>query len=228
MNKPIFVTGVERSGSTIIAKIFELCGAHTGNISTMSENIGLKLLMNNFLVDSKSSNLYPDTKLQYIPPDFRDKVYDILEAEGYKDGSWMCKSSLMPQMWPTWFYAYPNARWVIVRRRTGDIIESCMKTGYMTMFKNPSNLKLIKAKTEAEGWLWWVHQYEKSFVEMIEAGVNCKIVWPERMVTGDYQQIYETLDWLGLEWNPKIVQIIDPMLNKSRRKLQWHEQPQTK
>ena len=53
---------------------------------------------------------------------------------------------------------------------------------------------------------------------MIEAGVNCRIIWPERMVSGDYQQIYETLEWLGLQWSTKIVEIIDPMLIKSRRK----------
>ena len=51
---------------------------------------------------------------------------------------------------------------------------------------------------------------------MIEAGLNCRIIWPERMVTGDYQQIYETIEWLGLRWNNAIPSIIDPLLNKSR------------
>jgi hypothetical protein len=125
-------------------------------------------------------------------------------------------------MWPIWNYAYPNAKWLIVRRRTGDVIESCVKTAYMLTFKSQENLDAVGAKDEREGWKWWVHQYENKFREMIEAGVNCKIIWPERMVTGDYQQVYEMLDWLGMEWNSNIVATIDPMLIKSRRKEQWH------
>jgi hypothetical protein len=221
MNQPIFVTGVERSGSSLIARIFSICGAFTGSVSTMYENYGMTLLMDKFL-EKRNNVLYPDIKDLSIPLDWRDRVQDILKKEGYTDGPWMCKSSKLAQMWPVWNYAYPNARWIIVRRRTGDIVESCVKTGYMKKFKEEGNLKSINAATEEDGWKWWVHQYEKRFVTMIESGVNCRIVWPERMVTGDYQQIYETLDWLGLEWNSKIVETIDPMLNKSRRKEKWH------
>jgi hypothetical protein len=221
MNRPIFITAVERSGSTMIARIFDICGVHVGNVSTMYENIGFKLLMDDF-IGNNHEGLFPDIKLQSIPAWWKDEVLEILRNEGYADGAWLCKSPKMAQMWTTWHYAFPNARWIIVRRRTGDIIESCVKTGYMMLFKNPANLKKVGVSTEQEGWKWWVHQYEKRFVEMIEAGVNCRIVWPERMVTGDYQQIYETLEWLGLKWNSKIVETIDPMLIKSRRKEQWH------
>jgi hypothetical protein len=222
MNQPIFVTGVERSGSSIIAKIFAMCGVHVGTVSTMYENFGMNLLMDGFLDPLKGNQLFPDIKDLSIPLDWNDQVLEILKEEGYKDGKWMCKNSKLGQMWPVWNYAFPNARWIIVRRRTGDIVESCIKTGYMTMFKEPSNLKQVGAKDETEGWKWWVHQYEKRFVTMIEAGVNCRVVWPERMVSRDYQQINETLEWLGLVWNDKIIEIIDPMLIKSRRKTQWH------
>jgi len=221
MNQPIFVTGVERSGSTLIAKIFDICGVFIGTSSTMYENYAMTLAMDQFLCTRKNG-LFPDLKNLNIPMDWQEKIQKTLKVEGYKDGPWLCKSSKLGQMWPVWNYAYPNARWIIVRRRTGDIIESCVKTGYMTMFKDMSNQKLVGVTTEEDGWKWWVHQYERRFVTMIEAGVNCRIVWPERMVVGDYQQIYETLDWLGLQWDSKIVETIDPMLIKSRRKGKWH------
>ena len=105
---------------------------------------------------------------------------------------------------------------LIVRRRTGDVIQSCIKTGYMRIFKDPVIRSEFLFETEAEAWLWWVHEYEKRFVAMIESGLNCRIIWPERMVTGDYKQIYETIEWLGLKWNNNIPRIIDPLLNKSR------------
>jgi hypothetical protein len=222
MNQPIFITGVERSGSTLIAKIMDLCQVHVGQVSTMYENIGIDLLMKDYLFGNKHGKLFTETKSLKIPIKWNEMIMHTLQADGYKDGPWLCKSSKMTQMWPVWHYAFPNARWIIVRRRTGDIIQSCMKTGYMKLFKDPVNLKEIKVTTEEEGWRWLVKQYEKKFVEMIEAGVNCKQVWPERMVYGDYQQVYETLEWLGLKWNSKIVETIDPMLIKSRRKEQWH------
>jgi hypothetical protein len=130
----------------------------------------------------------------------------------------MYKSSRASLLWPIWNHTFPNAKWVIVRRRTGDIIESCVKTGYMTAFKDPH----IQAKTgvtcEEDGWLWMVHQYEDKFVEMIENGVNCKQVWPERMVSGDYRQMYETLDWVGLPWKTQVLTLADELLNTSRKK----------
>lgn len=223
MNQPIFVTGIERSGSTLIAKILDICGVFKGATSTMYENIEIRELCSKYLMYNTNGELMTNTEKLTIPINWRQKIDEILNGcECYKDGPWMFKSSLIAQMWPVWHYAYPNARWVIVRRKTSDIIQSCVKTGYMKVFKNPINLEKINLTTEEEGWKWWVHQYEDKFVEIIKAGVNCKIIWPERMVSGDYQQVYETLDWLGLPWSSKIVETIDPLLIKSRRKEKWH------
>lgn len=88
----------------------------------------------------------------------------------------------------------------------------------MRAFNNEANREEVGAKTEDEGWLWWVHQHEQRFREMIDEGVNVKIVWPERMVQGDYKQMYETIDWLGLEWNSKALSFVDPLLWKARQK----------
>jgi len=184
----------------------------------MCENIKLGFLIRHSGVQTYSSCPVPETKDLIFPEKWEDKVRDSLKEEGYKDGPWMFKSSLITTTWPMWHKAFPNAKWIIVRRKTPDIIHSCMKTGYMTMFKNKNNLDKIGKATTEEGWQWLIHEYEKKFVEMIQAGVNCKQVWPERMVTGDYQQVYEVLEWVGLPWNDKIVETIDPLLNKSRRK----------
>jgi len=48
--------------------------------------------------------------------------------------------------------------------------------------------------------------------------LNVKIVWPERMVNGDYQQIYEAVEWAGLQWNSDAPAIIDPKFWKVRRR----------
>jgi len=88
----------------------------------------------------------------------------------------------------------------------------------MNAFANRQNRDAVNAATEQDGWLWWVHQHEQRFVEMIEAGVNVKQVWPERMVSRDYGQTEEMLKWLGLEWTDDIFGFIEPKLWKVRQK----------
>ena len=202
---PIFVTGAERSGSSIIARIFSICGAWTGGCDNMMRNKQLKKLVDDYYTviekDVKGQNPLPDTQKLFIPTEWRDGVERIKNNE-YK--VWLYKDSRLCQTWPIWHHAFPEARWIIVRRRTGDIITSCMKTYFMNEYD------------DEEGWKAWVKYHEQRFVEMIDAGVNCKVIWPERMVQGDYRQIYEMLEWCGLRWRSEIVKQIDPLFEKSR------------
>jgi hypothetical protein len=130
----------------------------------------------------------------------------------------MYKGAKMCLTWPIWHYAFPDAKWIIVRRRTGDIVDSCIKTGFMRAFSREIFRKAVGVDNERDGWLWWVHQHEKRFIEMINEGINIKIIWPERMVQGDYSQIMEMIDWLGLKWNSEVLSFIDPKLWKARRR----------
>jgi hypothetical protein len=223
-NIPIFITGAQRSGTTIIAKIIGMCDVFTGDISEMMENGSIKELNTIYIggvlgTDERGQFPLPDTKELLIPMNWKKRIHDILVEEGYdKNKIWMFKSHAICQLWPIWNHAYPNAKWIIVRRRTGDIIYSCMKTAYMNAFKDKVIQKAVGANNEQEGWLWWVRQHEKLFVEMIEAGLNCKVIWPERMVNGDYSQIFEMLEWLDLKWNDSIISTIDPLLWNSKQK----------
>lgn len=224
---PILITGAARSGAGMIAGLFHECGAFGGEMSNkkgLYENDRIReLLVKPYMrrcnADEKGQYPLPDLGENItIPVNFRRMIEKTMVDEGYKGGEWMYKDARIALMWPVWHFAFPNAKWIIVRRRTGDIIQSCNKTGYMTAFKQDSIRQTLGVNSEEEGWLWWVHEYEKRFVEMITEGVNCKILWPERMVHGDYKQMYETLDWLGLEWKTEVLTFIDPLLWGSRKK----------
>ena len=210
---PILVTGIPRSGTSIVAAVVQQCDVFIGNIlkrgmyenHAVRDNI-MKPYFERMGKDPRGQFPLPETKHLIMPADWREKVEKLMTAQGYSEGAWMYKSTTMGLIWPVWHNAFPNAKWIIVRRRTGDVIQSCLKTGYM------------RAYTDGEGWRGWVHEYEKRFVEMIEAGVNCKVIWPERMVTGDYQQMKEALEWLGLQWFDGIKDFVDPLLWASRKK----------
>ena len=93
-----------------------------------------------------------------------------------------------------------------------------MKTGFMTEFAHTNTLKELGLKNEKDGWNWWVEQYKEKFVEILNNGINVKVVWPEKMVNGDYSEIKDAIEWLGLEWNGVVVaDFIEPKLWKSRQ-----------
>jgi hypothetical protein len=219
---PIFVTGAERSGRTIIAKILKLSGAFSGVTNSMYENIQIKKLMAEY---HKSINADPDC--QYPLPqkediypllNFKESVFEILEIDNY-DGKtpWMYKSSNLCQLWQLWNQAYPNAKWIIVRRKPSDIAYSCLRTTYMCGFSSVDRQKEIGVVNETAAWLWWVKQHERMFQEMVVAGLNIKVIWPEDLVDGNYESIKEILDWAGLPFDEEMIRKeIDPMLWKSR------------
>lgn len=230
MKNPILITGAARSGTSMVAGVINTCGAFGGNMSGpngynqkgMFENAYIrnqivKPYLKNIGVDSKGQYPLPDINTLPIPKDWRQRIEQVMHTEGYNKGAWMYKGAKMCLMWPVWQYAFPDAKWVIVRRRTGDILNSCLKTGFMTAFAHPNNQHAVGAEDEKEGWLWWVHQHEQRFIEMMTEGMNIKVVWPERMVDGDYSQMQEMIDWLGLEWSEDVYSFIEPKLWKARK-----------
>lgn len=208
--QPILITGAKRSGSTFIARILSMCGAFGGTCNNMYENTAIHSLHYEML---QPESIIPKTDDIRIPFNWVELIELELEQEGWdKQTKYFVKNSLLALYWPVWDYAFPDAKWIIVRRRTGDVIQSCLKTGYLKTFKNPEVLKTLNVDNEKEAWLWKIRQYEQKFVEMIQAGLNCRIIWPDRMADGNFLQIIETVDWLGLKWNKKIPSVIYPLI----------------
>ena len=232
MIAPILITGCARSGTSMVAGIINMCGAFGGEMSGPNANNAKGMFENskirNNIVKEYYRSIHVDALGQYplpnistlpIPIDWKQRVEGIMISDGYLAGPWMYKGAKLCQHWPVWHYAFPTAKYVIVRRKTPDIINSCLRTGFMQAFSSRSNCKKVGAANEYDGWLWWVHQHEERFVEMIQAGLNCKVVWPERMVEGDYSQMKELIEWLGLEWDShKVLDFIEPKLWKARKK----------
>ena len=149
----------------------------------------------------------PETEHLSIPVNWKETVHDVMKKEGYKDGPWFYKGAKACLIWPVWNFAFPNAKWIIVRRRSADIATSCLNTAFM------------RAYPDYEGWIEWIRFHEKKFVEMIEAGLNVKIVWPERVIQGNYEQFYEVIEWAGLKWKSKeVIDFIEPKLWKAKQK----------
>lgn len=213
---PIFITGVERSGCSLVARVISMSGfCFTGYMNGMYENWRLKKYLRNIPLSMENNSPYPETLS--TPANFMNDVSSILLQQGYKGNkSWMYKDSLMTPTWKMWHNAFPDAKWIIVHRDTPSIVNSCMKTTYMTLMKDPDNLKVIGVETPEAGWEWWIKKYKETWLEMMGSGIDCKIVRPDKMANGNYSQMMEMMDWLRLPWNEKIVETINPLMNRRK------------
>lgn len=209
----ILITGVERSGSTLISRVLQMCDANAGQTNKMRENVSLRSLTQNYLNSVSNGCFMPDLSTLEMPTNWSETVEHKLQGQKIPESMpFLFKYSGITQMWPVWTNTYPDAKWIIVRRRTGDILNSLAETAYMTRFKIKKNQQLVGAENEKEAWLWWVHQYEDLFRDMIESSINHRIVWPERMRDGDFEQIKEVVDWCGLQWNEDVVNTMKTLL----------------
>ena len=233
MKQPILITGAARSGTSMVAGCIELAGAFGGitsppnrnNAKGMFENIYIrnnvvKPYLRSIGADSKCQFPLPDVDNTPLPSDWKERIEINIIHQGYDgSGEWYYKGAKMCLMWKLWKKAYPNAKWLIVRRNTEDIVASCMKTGFMTAFANSHNQRKVGVQSEEAGWRWWVDQHLKQFDAMLaDEELNVRMISPEKMLLGDYSEMYEVLPWLGLEWNPEIVNFIEPKLWKTRKK----------
>ncbi len=218
---PILITGIERSGGALISRIVSIAGAFSGKVTGRYENIAINKLVRGMYseiglsVDNQYPLPSPELNMDYC---LREEIKGVMLREGYNNGEWFYKNAAICQTWKTWSKEFPNARWIIVRRKPTEIINSCLLTAYMHSYTSAEIQSKIGAENAKNAWMWWINQHEEYFKGIVLSGVNYMEVWPDRMVRGDYKQIYEMLEWLGLQWTPRIVNEIDPLLNKARKK----------
>lgn len=218
--RPILITGAARSGTSMVAGVIDLCGAFGGTTSPpninnrrgMFENAYIK----NNIVKPYLRSIGCDPMGQRPLPSLsqvlsatheqalrlRNSVVEVLKREGLPEGaSWYYKCAKMCLVWYLWNRAFPEAQWIIVRRDDEDIINSCMKTGFM------------RAYNKTEGWRLWVAEHKRRFHEMKAAGLDVREVRPEKMVNGDFTEMMHVVDELGLKWNEEeAIAFITPAL----------------
>lgn len=219
MNSPILITGAARSGTSMTAGIISICGAFGGQMSGPNKNNKKGMYENNRIrqtivkpylkgmgCDQLGQKPLPSTRQifdvsQEQADKWRDKVLAVFFEEGYKDGPYFYKGAKMCLSWLLWHMAFPEAKWIIVRRDRNDIARSCMQTSFMRAYR------------DVVGWLRWVEEHEKRFDQMKIAGLNIREVWPSKIINGDLSEIMEVVCWADLKFNEALVKsFVEPEL----------------
>lgn len=231
MKDPILITGCARSGTSMTAGIINICGAFGGKLAgpnsnnkrgmfenTEVRNGIVKPFLRSINADPLGQDPLPNqgrvvsfSKDAKFVSKFGDKIRNIIKRDEYTEGQWFYKGAKICLMWQIWNEAFPRAKWIIVRREKKDIVNSCLKTGFM------------KAFNKSEGWENWVDFHLDRFSEMLLfLDTRCFEIWPQQMIEGDLSSIrYCIQDFLGLQWNEKeVLNFISPALWSNVRRME--------
>jgi len=196
----IFVTGCARSGTTLITRMLEACGADLGNCGGLAEHMPFKnRVLKPYLrkngADCMGQSPLPDWEnLLPYPELYGDTMRYAGDADVIKD----VKTVLI---WPRMVEAFPDAKWLIVYRHPDKIAESCMRTKFM--------MKLHSH----EAWKEWAEHYHSCCDELRKVADTRTVVTSE--VIADVTALKEAVEWLGFEFDAKKVK-------KCIRKDKWH------
>ena len=219
MMDPILIIGAARSGTSLVAGSVHACGAFGGQMVNanpanpkgyfenrrLRERV-LKPLLRGLKGDVRAQKPLPEMRLVHSVARtkgklFRAAVIGQMRQQGYREGPWFYKCPKSAHVWPIWHAAFPDARWVIVRRADEQIIDSCIKTRFM------------RGYSTREGWQSWVDAHKTRFQEIIDSGLKHFEIWPESIVSGDLEQIKALIAWLELDWNEAgVLDFVSPAL----------------
>jgi len=201
-DRPVIVTGCARSGTSLIAGIFHACGAWMGKVTGPTrwnkkgqfENEAIrdcltKPYLKSLGCDPMGQDPLPGAYAVLVEPNWRSRVIKTIKSEGYNGaGIWAFKGAKACLMWPVWYSAFPEARWVIVRRDDEKIIDSCMKTSFM------------KKRNTRESWQEWIDHHKICFQQLYESDAYVYEVWSKDLVE-DPIRAKPLVEIVGLHWD---------------------------
>jgi hypothetical protein len=223
INNPILITGAARSGTSVTAGVVHICGAWGGlmadpndyNLKGYYENLELGELIKSFLKQCAVDPLgqWPLPHTQHIVDEISEeavlaqidtRIRTILLDQGYSPtGPWMLKQAKLLLIWPVFAALFPAAKWVLVRRDSEKICDSCLHAPFMSRFK------------DRNGWKMWLDIHLQKLSEIQSSVKNVFEFWPDRAMGDDLDELRSLIQFCGLPFKKNHVKkFIDPGL--------WH------
>ncbi len=142
------------------------------------------------------------------------KILGIIESDGYaQNRRWMFKDAKLTLLWPTFYQAFPQADFIIVRRNANSIINSCLDTDFMRQHSSQESF-----------WEQFVANYMRRMDYLKYSTANWHEIWVDDALDGDLSALRALATALGLDYVESAVSsIIDPTLATHRR----HNSPET-
>jgi len=208
---PVLVTGIPRSGTSMVAGTLAQCGAWTGTtVEGFYEHADLREHVVKFILKGLGADPLGVKKLPDVPATaelkhLADYVRTTINNDGYKGERWMYKGCKMALLWPFFTKAFPEAQWVVVRRPHEEIVQSCLRTPFMNQHS-----------TDHDFWEEWCAEYEWRLTGLILTSPRTIVVTCSKWST-DADYVEDIVTRLGLTYDEARVKAwINP--DKLRRK----------
>lgn len=169
----IFVTGAARSGTTLITRMLEVCGADLGQVGMLAENMRFKNLylkpyLKSIGADPMGIDPLPDPDGDFPPLAYETEVGLI-------------KDPKLALIWP----ALPSdAKWVFVYRDPVKVAESCLRTPF------------LGDRFTLDEWADWAEDYQERC-----ASIPNSMTIRTQDVIEDVSALEDIVEWLELDFN---------------------------
>lgn len=194
----ILITGCARSGTSMVAGVLHASGLDFGRPLYMKRHsyqprgfyehkgvreLVVKPLLRQLGADPRGQNPLPARHIIALDgkaAKFAKRVRrELGKAQAYKDAKILL-------IWPFFHGAFPNARWVLVRRDAKAIARSCLRT------------KFMRRRTYYQSWLDWVEEHEERMADLKAAGADVFEIWPDPSEPESFRGL---LEFCGLEFD---------------------------
>ena len=213
-NSPIFILGLPRSGTSMIAGSLGICGAWTGSTvrgspenpkgffehTIIREHVTKKILA--FLkCDPLGVKKLPPVDIQFEAPRLAETIQEILERDGYQhDMPWLYKDAKLTLLWPTFKRAFPNATWLVVRRDEEGFINSCLRTRFMKQHS-----------LDHDFWKKFAEEYQVRINALKDSGANVLEISSPEVISGNFEHLKKIVSQLGLTYREnEVKEFISP------------------
>lgn len=204
MNRPIFVTGPPRSGTSMISGLLEKHGVWTGrhkisqsklkdtNPKGVFENLDLKEITKQQMRQVGVNQMpfppiFNGDKLENDPY-LRKRVFDIVGDQE----SWLFKEPRLVKVNEVWQWSFPEAIWLLPDRKDEDI--------YRSMCKHPHI-----SKQKHLDFHQWIKDAKQKQREIYESSKYAIFFDPDDFTNLNMIKIKEVFDYIGIELDEQIV-----------------------
>lgn len=203
MLDPIIVTGTARSRTSMTMQMLELSGLFLGDVIQATKANPQRQLENHHIIkqvqkphlkkygfDPKGQHPLPPIKWYEPDPNRRDAVLNIMKNWGLKPGmKWGFKDTKPCLDWRAWHKAFPNACWIITERKDDDVIQSCMRTSFMSKYNNEI------------GWQKYIDAHKLRFEDMFFHLERVYKLNTDDVVNFKFDALESIIKDAGLNWD---------------------------
>ena len=216
-DRPIFITGVPRSGTSMTAGIFDLhsfyggdlIGATKDNKNGFFENrriregiIKRRLAAAGIDVLAQTIWKYPEEIIQdkyrtlnsKSPLLLKGEIEGIMATEGKWQEDWFYKCAKLPLFGLIWSRAWPKATIIVVKRERTTHINSLLRTGFM------------RCCTTVEGWAEWIEVYEDYLNRLNNLFNDVRVVRFEDITSGNFDVLKEVIEERNIRFDEERAQ----------------------